>query len=91
MNMNKLQERINRYLLQADNYYNQGLKLLRKHPHKACESIWGAVDRVTRAFALKYSGREQPLEGVSWVNFLQKLFVKAGLIKYETREMALQH
>ena len=84
-------ERIARYLSQADEYYDQGLKLLKEYPHKACESVWGAVDKATRALSLKYAEREQPPDEMSWVDFLQEIFLRAGLEKHEAREMALQH
>lgn len=89
--MEDIHRRIARYISQADEYYEEGLKLLGEHPNKACESVWGAVDRATRALTLKLSGREEPPEGVSWVDFLQDVFIKAGLRSYEARIMALQH
>lgn len=89
--MKEPRDRVARYLSQTDEYYEQGSKSLKEDPHKACESVWGAVDRATRALALRYLGREQPPEKVSWLDFLQDAFTEAGLDQHQAREMALEH
>ena len=87
-NRNELKERIRRYKELAKEHYREGIELLKKHPHKACESVWRAVDRLTRAVCLKYLGRESPTNGETWREFIKSCLVKAGLPNKDANDLA---
>ena len=69
--------------------YNEALELLdRGEPYDACGKIWSIIKYETIALVLYVQKRREPPKDVSWREFLEDTFVKAGLSREEASKWA---
>jgi len=69
--------------------YNEALELLNQREfYKACEKIWSIIKYETIALVLHVQKRREPPKDVSWREFLEDTFIKAGLDREEASKWA---
>jgi hypothetical protein len=52
------EEKIRELLKESKELYDSGMREMATEPQKACEAVWGSVERAARALTLRYLGKE---------------------------------
>jgi len=82
-------EEIEWHVEAARRYLEEAFKLLGSgDPYDAAEKVWAAVRHATIALTLKFIGSTTPTEGVTWREFVEEAFRRAGLSQEESRMWA---
>ena len=82
-------EEIEWHVEAARRYLEEAFKLLGSgDPYDAAEKVWAAVRHATMALTLKFIGLAAPTEGVTWREFVEEAFRRAGLSQEESRMWA---
>jgi hypothetical protein len=76
------EEKIRELLKESKELYDSGMREMATEPQKACEAVWGSVERAARALTLRYLGKE-----LSTSSAVEEALRKAGVTGAELKEL----